>query len=94
MPDAQAHTPAEHTSPLAALQTTPHPPQLFGSLWSGMQLPLQYTCPVGHVHAPAVQLAPLPHTVPQEPQFALSLLVSTHAPWQFESCPPASLNPH
>ena len=45
-----------------------------------MQFPLQETLPVGQAQTPAVQLAPLPQTVPHVPQFALSDLVSTHAP--------------
>jgi hypothetical protein len=94
VPDAQPHVPAEHTNPSAISHATPHAPQLFGSLWSGMQLPLQYACPAGHVHVPPSQVAPVPHAAPHEPQFASSLVVSTHAPWQFDSGPPASLNPH
>jgi hypothetical protein len=34
-----AQVPAEQTLP--ALQVTPHPPQFFGSMLVGMQLPLQ-----------------------------------------------------
>jgi hypothetical protein len=94
VPDAHPHVPAEHAKPSAVSQATPHAPQLFGSLWSGMQLPLQYAWPVGHVHAPPAQVAPAPHAAAQEPQFASSRLVSTHAPWQFDSWPPASLDPH
>jgi hypothetical protein len=40
-PAVQAQTPLEHANPSAVSQVTPHPPQLFESLWSGRQLPLQ-----------------------------------------------------
>jgi len=34
--------------------------------------------PGGHVHAPAVQVAPVGHTWPQEPQFVKDVCVFTH----------------
>lgn len=33
-----------------------------------------------HTHAPVMQVAPMPHEVPQVPQLLLSVWKSTHAP--------------
>jgi hypothetical protein len=59
-----------------------------------MQLPLQYACPVGHVHMPPVHVAPAPQTAPHAPQFWALLAVSTQAPWQFVSGWPEAATPH
>jgi len=46
-----------------------------------MHEPLQYACPAGHVHVLFMQVEPPPQTLPQAPQFALSFVKSTHAPF-------------
>jgi hypothetical protein len=47
----------------------------------------QATVPVPHLHALAAQICVAPQAVPQAPQFAGSLVVSTHALEQFVSAP-------
>lgn len=57
------------------------------------QFPSQSCVPAPHSQRPWLQLAPLGHFVPQPPQFATSVFVSTHAlPHAMNS--PAHLNPH
>jgi hypothetical protein len=43
-------------------------------------------------HAPAVHAAPLSHALPQPPQFAVSVIVSTHVP--LHSIPPVPAHEH
>jgi hypothetical protein len=66
-----------------AVQARPHMPQLAVSLWVLTQVDIapvpQRVSPVGQAQAPIVQVCPLGHTVPQAPQLALSLAVSTQA---------------
>jgi hypothetical protein len=57
----------------------PHAPQLFGSLASERQKPPQSEVLSGHVQEPATQVVPWAHATPHLPQFAGSVLVSTHA---------------
>src|SRR6185437_2586063 len=70
-----------HVSP--AGQTSPHEPQLFGSLEVSTHVPLQIApVHVEDVHVPAVQLCPARQTWPHAPQLLGSLEVSTHVPLQ------------
>ena len=62
------HFPAVQVSPLA--QRLPQLPQLFGSLVTGMQAPLQAASPLGQSQLPWVQVAPVAQTVPQPPQLS------------------------
>ena len=56
----------------SSLQTTPHPPQLFGSLKTFAQPPLQHLCPDGqpgsHTQAKLAQETPAGQVLPQKPQ--------------------------
>jgi hypothetical protein len=69
-PPAQAHTPPEHDASASATpgprQECPHAPQSCLSAWRSTQAPQQ--------------VCPAPQVTPQPPQFAGSLLVSTHLP--------------
>ena len=67
--------PAEHTWP--AGQAMPHPPQLAASDWMSTQTPLQLVAPAWPVQAPAVQVCPGWHMVPQLPQL-LTCVRSAH----------------
>jgi hypothetical protein len=49
-------------------QPLPHEPQLRGSVSVSVQVPLQLVSPPPQTHAPFVQLAPVPHCVPQAPR--------------------------
>jgi hypothetical protein len=86
-PGAQStmwHCPAVQAAiELGVLQTSPHEPQLFGSLVRSTHWPLQ-TVPMHEedVHAPSTQLSPAGHTSPHAPQFFGSLARSTHWPLQ------------
>lgn len=42
------------------------------------QAPEHTVGPLGHVHAPATQDAPIGHTFPHPPQLTWSVFVSTH----------------
>jgi len=46
------------------------------------ELPLQSVCPEGHVQVPLEQVAPGSQTLPQPPQLASSVFLSTHRPPQ------------
>ena len=61
-PATQLHVelPPEHT--------LPHEPQFFASVWVSMQA-FPQTCPLVHVHCPALHVAPVGQTLPQLPQF-------------------------
>jgi hypothetical protein len=50
------------------------------SLVTSMQTPLQSSCPTSQLQPPAEQIKPGSHTVPQPPQFVVSLSVSTQPP--------------
>jgi hypothetical protein len=49
-------------------QSWPHEPQFLGSEVVSTHVPLQLVCPVGQEHAPLMQLAPTPQTLPHTPQ--------------------------
>jgi hypothetical protein len=51
---------------------------LAASVVSVLQVPEQFVCPLGHVHAPLLQVCPAPHALPQAPQLAASVLSVTH----------------
>jgi hypothetical protein len=77
--------PFEQTG-LAAGHTAPQPPQLLGSLWVAVQMPLHRKPPFAHAHSPFKQVVPLEQSASQPPQFTLSVCRSTHAlPQRF--CP-------
>lgn len=59
---------------------TLQPWQLFGSLLSSTQLPLQLARPVEQVQSPALQVALAPQACVHEPQYLGSLLRSTQLP--------------
>lgn len=63
--------------------TVPHPPQLFGSVFSSTHavvVPVPHIpWVVGHTHALFTQLAPAPQCRPHPPQLAGSLVVYTQA---------------
>jgi hypothetical protein len=62
------------------VQATPQAPQ-FAALESvSTQAEPQRVVPAGHTHMPIAQVVPRAQTVPQAPQLAVSLVVSTHAP--------------
>jgi len=79
------HCPATQLCPAAHF--TPHPaapsPQLLGSVWVTVHVPLQSVWPVGHTHSPATQVLPPVHFAPQpaggepvpEPQLLMSVIV-------------------
>ena len=73
------HVPIEQTRPGA--QTSPHVPQLFGSLCVCVQTPLHTAPPFGQPHVPPWHVIPLPvHAIPQPPQFAERIrLLLVHA---------------
>jgi hypothetical protein len=76
------------------VQTFPHPPQLFGSLFVFVQAPPHEVCCVGQpvvVHAPATHASPAPHFVAQSPQCWKFCCMLTH--WVPQSSVPAS-QPH
>jgi hypothetical protein len=62
-----------------ALQAFPQAPQLFGSLCVCVQTPLQRRPLAEHSHDPLWHVVPAPQRTPHPPQFALLVLVSTHA---------------
>jgi hypothetical protein len=80
VPAGHPQTPDVHTPP--APHARPHPPQLFTSVETSLQLPAHATSPVGHpdAHAPPVHTCVAVHVVPHAPQLRGSLLVSTHTP--------------
>lgn len=74
----QMHAPERHISPCAVLQVVPQAPQLLGSNWVLVQLPLQVVTPTMLVlqmvpHVPVAQVAvssgPAGQTWPQLLQF-------------------------
>jgi hypothetical protein len=76
------HPPSLHSGvPPSALQTTPQPPQLFGSLTVRVQTPLQ-RIPSKHWHEPFWHVVPAAHCVLQPPQCKLSAAKLTHTPPQ------------
>ena len=79
VPHAVPQIPPEQSG-VAAGHTFPHAPQLFESLWIGVQMLFaQRTPPFEHWHEPAWQLVPAPQRVLQVPQLALLFDVSMHA---------------
>jgi hypothetical protein len=72
------HAPFEHTSP--PMQRLPHEPQLRGSLLVSTHAIPHCISPDGHAQLPAVQVEPMGHVLPQEPQSRLFVWRSTHAP--------------
>jgi hypothetical protein len=87
-PAAQAVTtqmPPRHAEVACArLQTWPHPPQLFGSVWRLVQTPAQLVWPLWQltVQVLLLQTDPGGQTTPQLPQFDGSTLTATHLPAQ------------
>jgi hypothetical protein len=76
-------TPFSQSAPF--WQSTPHPPQLFGSFFVSTQSP-QSVVPGGHTQSPFRQFLKAPlHWLPQLPQLALSDDVSTQTPLQLVS---------
>lgn len=68
----QLHAPAVHTC--APVHVTPQPPQLFSSVWKSWQTPPHEVCPaMGQRHAYEEHVVSPRQTLPQLPQFALSL---------------------
>jgi hypothetical protein len=61
-------------------QVMPQLPQLL--LLNGTHWPLQSSNPAPHLQAPAWQDLPVPHLVPQAPQFWLSVWTLAHVPLQ------------
>jgi hypothetical protein len=84
-----------HESP--AGQTVPQVPQLVGSDWRLVHMPLQMLCPFAQelAHAPLTQTWPVPHAVPvfvpvqlpDAPQYWLSRVGSMQLPLQSTSAP-------
>ncbi len=62
--------------------TLPHAPQLFGSVPSVTQTPLQSVLPLVHLHMPPWHCVPPWQTRPHWPQFRLLPCTSMHAPLQ------------
>ena len=71
-------TPAEHTEPAA--HASAHAPQLAGSLATFTHAAPHAMVPIGHTHAPALQVWSARQAVAQVPQCVRSLWTSTHAP--------------
>ena len=108
VPPVQTHAPPAHVSPPATLHVTPQPPQLAGSVWSGMHAPLQYASPGGQLQVPLTQVDVPPHTLPHAPQLFVSLIIVVHEPLQFvvpaahdavqapaeQTCPDMHTTPH
>jgi len=84
-PSAHLHSPATQESPPSSAQTTPQPPQLFGSSSVEMQLPPQQVVPSPqaapvepHTHSPPEQISSPGQTLPTSPQLFLSVERLTH----------------
>ncbi len=77
-PQLKVQTPSSHTVPGA--QTTPQPPQLFGSLCVRAHTPLHLMPALAHWQLPLWHVVPCPQTVSHPPQLELSDCSSTHAP--------------
>ena len=60
----------------------PHVPQLLPSVVRFLHVPLQAVWPVGQVHTPATQVAPVAHMLLHAPQFTVLDWVSLHVPPQ------------
>ena len=71
---AAIHLPAEQDCP--ARQALAQEPQFLPSAIKLTHLPEQRVSPLGHLQAPAWQVWPPEHLVPQVPQFPLSFWVS------------------
>jgi len=69
------HTPSTQRAP-NVVHGVPQAPQLFMSVLTFVQMPLQLVCPCGHVHCPPAHDAPPVHTLLQAPQFQLSVCAS------------------
>jgi hypothetical protein len=86
-PGGHAQTPATQLAPLA--QRWPQSPQFLTSVETSTQI-VEHTLPVAMapqaVHAPLWHAEPATHGAPHPPQFAWSLLVSTHAPLHALGC--------
>lgn len=77
----QPQVPVEHVPKRA--HCVVHDPQCRGSVLVLTQpAPVHIVAGAGQAHAPAVQVPPVPQLLPQAPQFAVSVLVSTHLPPQ------------
>jgi len=91
------HTPwAQTATPLGmAAQALAHEPQWLGSNAVLVHVPLQLTVFGGHAswHWPVTHASPAPQVIPQAPQFAASLCVSTQASAHFV-VPPKQERPH
>jgi hypothetical protein len=74
------HTPAAQTlpAPPSPVQTLPHVPQLFGSLWVVAHTPLHRCPPSEHWHVPFWQLVPPVQRTPHPPQLSLSVSSLMH----------------
>src|SRR6185312_4722125 len=83
-PALQAMTPhmplAHPETAFARLHLVPQPPQLFGSVRTLTQDPLQFVSPVWQltVHLPLEHTSPEGQTLPHEPQFEGSTRVAVH----------------
>jgi hypothetical protein len=55
-------------------------PQCWVSVFVLRHAPVHSICPDGQLQVLFVQVAPVPHLVPQAPQFSGLLATSTHAP--------------
>jgi hypothetical protein len=76
----QVHAPLTHVSPEA--QTWPQAPQLFGSVCTLVQVPLQTMSLPVHRQIPCLQLAPDGQMLPHTPQLLVSVLRLTQIPLQ------------
>jgi hypothetical protein len=89
-PDAtHLHDPVTQLSPAAQACVEPHPPQLFRSVCSLTQAPLQAVYPALHLnvhvletHAGSALATPPAHMIPQPLQLFGSVVGSTHVPEQ------------
>ena len=85
------HFPPAHvgTAPGGDVHAVPHAPQFAGSVEVSLHAPPEhFVVPAGHTHCPPLQSAPLPQTVPQDPQLLALVPVSRHAPVQQSSLVP------
>jgi hypothetical protein len=78
-PGAQpaAHAPLLQTA-IVLVQVAPHAPQFLGSFERSTQAPPHRAVPAGHEHWPLPHCSLAAHAVVQLPQWAGSLVVSTH----------------
>src|SRR5260221_11362919 len=74
------HSPATHACPDPPFR--PLPPQFWKSACVSRQVLPQRPCPTPQPHVPAKQVWLLAHAIPQPPQLAVLLFVSTQEPLQ------------